>query len=135
MLRSEGKFSFPWNLIQALANVQKPGCGRCKWLHWDSLTARPLLVYEGEAQRPESNGDPVSLGLGGGSGHTVCSIYFFYPAISSTFTHGQLVLEMHSLGHCLVSPPCKIDLEANGRMRQVVKLPSLFLGKNLALMS
>lgn len=34
-----------------------------------------------------------------------------YPAIESTFNHGQLVLDMHHLGCCLVSLPNKIDLE------------------------
>lgn len=34
-----------------------------------------------------------------------------YPAIESTFNHGQLVLDMHHLACCSVSLPNNIDLE------------------------
>ena len=36
---------------------------------------------------------------------------FSYPATDSAFNHGHLVLEIHTLGHCLVSLTNKIDLE------------------------
>lgn len=52
-----------------------------------------------------------------------------YPALESTFNHGELVLEMHHLGHC--SLPNKIDLEVE-RAKTGGQIAFIIPGKELS---